>query len=84
MYGVQHYEIKFVSDLRQVGGSLRVLPFPPPIKLTGTGIVLYIVKQTCDLDVLKRLQFSIMVRYVCENDRKVFIHSRLVGWSYGV
>jgi hypothetical protein len=34
MYGVQHYEIKFVSDLRQVGGSLRVLPFPPPIKLT--------------------------------------------------
>jgi hypothetical protein len=50
----------------------------------GTGIVLYIVKQTCDLDVLKRSLFSIMVRYVCENDRKVFIHSRLVGWSYGV
>jgi hypothetical protein len=31
--GVQHYVIKFVSDLRQVGNFLR---FPPPIKLTTT------------------------------------------------
>ena len=30
---VQHYVIKFVSDLRQVGDFLR---FPPPIKLTAT------------------------------------------------
>jgi hypothetical protein len=34
--GVQHYVIKFVSDLRQVGGFLRNLRFPPPIKLTAT------------------------------------------------
>ena len=34
--GVQHYVIKFVSDLRQVGGFLRVLRFPPSIKLTTT------------------------------------------------
>ena len=34
--GVQHYVIKFVSDLRQVGGFLRVHRFPPPIKLTAT------------------------------------------------
>ena len=27
------YVIKFVSDLRQVGGFLWVLRFPPPIKL---------------------------------------------------
>ena len=27
---------KFVSDLRQVGGFLRVLRFPPPIKMTTT------------------------------------------------
>jgi hypothetical protein len=27
---------KFVSDLWQVGGSLRVLWFPPPRKLTAT------------------------------------------------
>jgi hypothetical protein len=36
MYSIQHYVIKFVSDLRQTGGSLRVLRFPPPIKLTET------------------------------------------------
>jgi len=34
--GVQHYVMKFVMDLRQVGGFLRVLRFPPPIKLTAT------------------------------------------------
>ena len=33
VYSIQHYMIKFVSDLRQVGGFLRVLRFPPPIKL---------------------------------------------------
>jgi len=30
------YVIKFLSDLRQVGGFFRVLRFPPPIKLTVT------------------------------------------------
>jgi len=33
VYLIQYYVIKFVSDLRQVGGFLRVLRFPPPIKL---------------------------------------------------
>ena len=32
----QHYVIKFVRDLRQVGGLLRVLWFPPKLKLTAT------------------------------------------------
>jgi len=36
VYSMQHYVIKFVSDLQQVGGFLRVLWFPPPIKLTAT------------------------------------------------
>jgi hypothetical protein len=34
--GGQHYVIQIVSDLRKVGGFLRVLRFPPPIKLTAT------------------------------------------------
>jgi len=34
VYLIQHYVIKFVSDLRQVGGFLQILRFPPPIKLT--------------------------------------------------
>ena len=34
--GVQHYVIKFVSDLRQFGGFLLVPWFPSPIKPTAT------------------------------------------------
>jgi hypothetical protein len=34
--GVQHYVITFISNLRQVGGFLWVLRFPPLIKLTAT------------------------------------------------
>ena len=33
VYSIQHYVMKFVSDLRQVGGFLR---FTPPIKVTAT------------------------------------------------
>ena len=36
MLWVRHYVMKFVSVLRQVGGFLQVLRFPPPIKLTAT------------------------------------------------
>jgi hypothetical protein len=35
VYSIQHYVIKFVSDLRQVGGFLRVFRIPPQIKLTA-------------------------------------------------
>jgi hypothetical protein len=38
---------EFVSDLRQVGGFLRVLRFPPPIKLTNiTEILLKVALNT--------------------------------------
>ena len=33
-YSIQHYVIKFVNDLWQVGGYLRVLRFLPSIKLS--------------------------------------------------
>jgi hypothetical protein len=35
-FGCTNFVIKFVSGLRHVGGFLRVLRFPPPIKLTAT------------------------------------------------
>ena len=38
VYSIQHYVIKFVSELRQVGGFLR---FPPPIELTTTILLKY-------------------------------------------
>ena len=34
VYLIQHWVIKFVSDLRHVCGFLQVLQFSPPIKLT--------------------------------------------------
>ena len=36
VYSIQHYVIKFVSDLWQVGGFLRVLQFSPPTKQIAT------------------------------------------------
>jgi hypothetical protein len=36
VYLIQRYVIKFVSHLRQIGGFLLVLWFPPSIKLTTT------------------------------------------------
>jgi hypothetical protein len=36
VYSIPNYVIKCVSDLREVGGFLRILRFPPPIKLTAT------------------------------------------------
>jgi len=36
VYSIQHYVIKFASDLREIGGFLRVPRFPLPIKLTTT------------------------------------------------
>ena len=35
MYSIHQYVIKFVSDLRQAGGFLRILRFPPLINLTA-------------------------------------------------
>ena len=35
-YTLQHYVIKFVSDVRQVGGFLQVRLFRSPITLTAT------------------------------------------------
>ena len=36
LYSMQYYVIKYVNDLRQVSDFLRVLRFPPPIKLIAT------------------------------------------------
>ena len=49
LYSIQHYVIKFISDLRQVVGFLRVLRFPPPIKLDATEILLKVALTTLTL-----------------------------------
>ena len=42
--GVQHYVIKFVGDLQQIGGFLRVIRFPPPIKTDRHDITQILLK----------------------------------------
>jgi len=55
VHSIQHYVIKFVSDLRQVGGFLRVLRFPPPIELAAiTEILLKVVLNTINLKQTRR------------------------------
>ena len=44
VYSIQHYVIKFVSDLKQVSGFLRVLRFPPPIKTDSHDITEILLK----------------------------------------
>jgi hypothetical protein len=41
VYKIQHNVINFVSDLRQFGGFLLVLRFPPAIKLTAAMQLIY-------------------------------------------
>ena len=44
VYSIQHYVIKFASDLRQVGGFLRVLRFPLPCSKTDHDITEILLK----------------------------------------
>ena len=40
-YSIQHYVIKFGSDLQQVGGFLWLLRFPPQVKLTAVIMIVW-------------------------------------------
>jgi len=56
VYSIQHYVIKFVSDLWQVGGFLRILGFPPPKKTDRhdiTKILLKVALNTINLTLSK-------------------------------
>ena len=44
VYSIQHYAIKFVSELQQVSGFLLVLRFPPPIKTNHYDITEILLK----------------------------------------
>ena len=64
-WGVQHYVIKFVSDLQQIGGFLR---FPAPIKLTATillKVVLNSIKPILLIDIyLCKCEKTELIRHV--------------------
>ena len=76
MFSMIHYVNKFVSDLRQVSGFLKILSFPPSIKLTGTTeILLKVALSTITLTLISE---SLILRvHICsfaEYD-SVFVHS---------
>jgi hypothetical protein len=72
---MQHYVIKFVSDLRQLSGFLSVLLFPLPIKLTSTiqlkfcnfVILLKVALNTITQPSLHTLQFFLMKPVVSDH-----------------
>ena len=65
VYSIQHYVIKFVSDLRQVCGFLRALRFPPPIKVSTT-ILLKVVLNTITPNplILKRKSMMAVIIFI--------------------
>jgi hypothetical protein len=63
--------IKFVSDLRQAGGFLRVLQFPPPIT-KGRFSILYNVELVLKLniEILLAEHYPMVNQYSDINNRK--------------
>ena len=59
MYSIQHYLIKFVSDLRQVSGFIPVLRFPQPIKTDRHYIEEILLKVT--LNTINQTKFELSV-----------------------
>ena len=66
VYSIQNFVIKFASDLRQVNGLLRVLWFPPPIKLTATiyPVTETLLKVALSTITLKPLKFNLKISIV--------------------
>jgi hypothetical protein len=74
MCSIQHYVIKFVSDLRQVGGFLRVYRFPPPIKFDRhyiAEILLKVVLNTISPNHIHTVNFNLDLK---ATDRKIYQH----------
>ena len=59
MYSIQHYVIKFVSDLRQVSGSFWVFRFPPPTDRHDINEILF--KVALNTTVLALLMYIILL-----------------------
>jgi hypothetical protein len=72
VYSMQHYVIKFVSDLQQIGGFLWALWFPPPIKLTSTIFFLYISFLWDDDDVKEHSSKVLMLNGLVVLDKFIF------------
>ena len=87
VYSIQHYVIKFVSDLRQVSGFLR---FPPLINKTAhhdiTEIVLKVALNTITL--IHIFSHSICLYFIQQTtllqDRNIRTKNKNVFLSFGI
>ena len=69
--GVQHYVIKFVSELRQVGGFLRVLRFSSTNKTDRHDITEILLKMAWNTIKPKPIKLS----YHCKIDKQIRINT---------
>ena len=82
--GVQQYEIKFVSDLQQVGSFLRVLQVPPSINLIDKIQLKYCWKwrkapsdkQTSNVNKMFKLKYLLQHYVMCI--QKLQLHGRFL------
>jgi hypothetical protein len=68
VYSIQHYVIKFVSDLRQVGCFLLVLRFPPTIKTDCHDMTVILLKVALNIIKQKRKSINITCRFFVSSD----------------
>ena len=64
VYSLQHYVIKFVGDLRQMGGFLQALLFPPPNKTDNHDITEILLKVALNTIILILKQWSSKCLYL--------------------
>ena len=84
VYSIQHYVIKFVSDMRQVGGFLQVLQFPPPIKWTQVPpfsihyLLVFIIEWSGKRTPLRLCKACIIHFMFSDNIHTLYIHLMLI------
>jgi hypothetical protein len=75
VYSIQHYVIKFVSDLQQVGGFLHVLRFPSSTKTDRYDVTEILLKVALNNIKLNLLLDEFLNRIYFENMCKLEIFS---------
>ena len=84
VYSIQHYVIKFVSDLQHVGGFLLVLWFLLTIKLTTTNIAEILLKLALSAIILTLTLPRFTIIDSSHNSFKIDIYTRsTVTWIKG-
>ena len=79
VYSIQHYMIKFVSDLRQVSGFLRVFRFPPSKKIDSrshdiTKILLKLALNTINQPTFYTENFIILESFIFQEIHVFFLY----------